>query len=93
MPEPDYAIVEILCDPAKLHHLGDIPNLLIDVRPVKTQDPAVVRISARADAPAQAAARALGCTVTVVKSAEDFREQIADAYRGLGVDDGDSGPS
>ena len=91
MPGPAYALVEILCDPAKLVDLAAIPNLLIDVRPLRTKDPTVVLVSARADQAAQAAARALGCTVTVVKSAEAYRAQIEDAYRGLKKDDGGSG--
>jgi hypothetical protein len=93
MPGPAYALVDILCDPAKLGQLAAIPNLVIDVRPIRTKDPAVVRVSVRADAAAQAAAQALGCTVTVVKSAEEYRAQIEDAYRDLGKDGGGSGPS
>lgn len=87
MPEPAYAVVEVLCDPAQLGELSAIPNFEIEVRPMKTDDPAVVRISALADAEAQQAARALGCTVTVVKSAEDYRAQVEAAYAGLLVDD------
>jgi hypothetical protein len=89
MVEHDNAVVEILCDSAKLGELIAIPHLTVEVRPMRTDDPAVVRISALADAEAQEAARALGCTVTVVKSAADYRAQVEDAYRGL--DDVDSG--
>jgi len=93
MPEPAYAVVDILCDPVRLAELGAIPNLVIEVRPVRTKDPAVVRVAALADAAAQDAARALGCTVTVVKSAEDYRAQIEDAYRNLDKGSGDQGPN
>ncbi|WP_027155701.1 hypothetical protein [Mesorhizobium sp. WSM2561] len=92
MPEPDYAVVELLCDPAELEALAAIPNLEIEVRPIRTSDPALVRISALADEGAQAAALALGCTVTIVKSAADYRRQIEDAYRDLGKDPTSSGP-
>jgi len=92
MAEPAYAIVELLCDPALLGAVKAIPNLRIEVRPEYTADPAVIRVYAYADAVAQAAAQALGCTVTVVKSAEDYRLQIEGAYRGLG-EDPPSGPN
>ncbi len=82
--EPAYAVVEMLCDPALLAQLKAISNLEIQVRPIRTPDPSVIRISALADDAAQTAARALGCTVTVVKSAEAYRKQIEEAYRGLG---------
>jgi hypothetical protein len=88
MPEPAYAVVEILCDPAKLNALAAIPNLEIDTRPIRTDDPAVVRLGARADAAAQIAVRALGCTVTVVKSAEAYRAELEENYRELGKDGG-----
>ena len=92
MAEPAYALVDILCHPAQLDQLAAIPNLVIDVRPIRTSDPAVVRVSGRADAAAQAAARALGCTVTVAKSAEDYRAELEENYRGLGTDSSDRGP-
>jgi len=88
MSLPAYAIVEILCDPAKLNALTAIPNLEIDTRPIRTNDPAVVRVGARADAAAQTAARALGCTVTEVKSAETYRAELEENYRELGKDGG-----
>lgn len=76
MPEPAYAVVEMLCDPAKLAEIQAIPHLQIETRPIRTPDPAVVKLNALADDTAQEAARALGCTVRVVKSAEDYRRQI-----------------
>ncbi len=84
--EPAYAVVELLCDTAKLAQLRAIPNLMIQVRPMRTPDPAVARIGVLADEGAQEAARALGCTVRVVKSAEDYRRQIEDAFRNIGPD-------
>jgi hypothetical protein len=88
MPEPDYAVVEILCDEDKLEGLLEIPNLVVQVGIMRTPDPAVVRLNALADEEVQAAARSLGCTVTIVTSADDFREQIDDAYTGLDQDPG-----
>jgi len=88
MPEPAYAVVEIVCDPAKLAQLRAIPNLEIDTRPIRTDDPSIVRVGARADAAAQAAVQALGCTVTIVKSAEAYRAELEENYRELGKDGG-----
>lgn len=80
MPEPDYAAVEILCDPARLEELEAIDNLVVRVNPLYTDDPAQIRIYALADAAAQAAAAALGCIVTVRISAADFKVRIDTTY-------------
>lgn len=93
MPEPAYAIVEILCDPAKIKELKAISNFRIQVRPERTADPNVARIFALADAAAQDAARQLGCTVTVRKSAEDYRKHIEKTYRSIGKDSESSEPN
>ena len=47
MPGPAYALVDILCDPAKLGQLAAIPNLVIDVRPIRTISgwPGITRIA------------------------------------------------
>jgi hypothetical protein len=92
MPEPAYAVVEILCDVDQLEALLGIPDLVVQVGARRTPDPAVVRIDALADEDVQGAARNLGCTVTVVKSADDFRAQIDDAYTGLAQDPGPADP-
>lgn len=92
MPEPAYAVIDILCDPAKLKSIEAIPNLRVEVRPEYTNDPGTILVHAFADAGAQAAVAAMGCTVTVVKSAADYRKQIEAAYRGLGEESG-SGPT
>ena len=47
-----------------------------------------ILVSALADEDAQAAAQALGCTVTVVTSAEDYQQQIEAAYEGMDEDGG-----
>ena len=87
MAEPAYALVDIFCDPAALTDLEAVPNLRIEVRPEFTDDPGVILVHAFADEDAQAAARALGCTVTVVTSAEDYQEQLEAAYRSVGNED------
>jgi hypothetical protein len=84
MPEPAYAVVELLCDPSKLAEILAIPNLQLETRPIRTPDPSVVKLNALADENAQNAARALGCTVSVVKSAEDYRRQVESAFKNLG---------
>lgn len=91
MADPAYAIVKIRCDPAKLKAVEGIPNLRIEVRPEYTDDPAVILVHAFADAGAQAAARAMGCTVTVMKTAEEYKAQLEAAYRSIGEDDGRAG--
>lgn len=94
MPEPAYALVEMFCDPAKLKELKAIPNLKLQMRPEYTTDPAVISIVALADAAAQDAARALGCTVTVHKSPEQYREDVEETYRNIGRNaDDPSGPN
>ena len=85
-PLPAYAVVEILIHPDRLSELKAIPNLKVQVRPMYTDDPTVVRMYALADQGAQQAALALGATVTVVKSAADYARQIESAYRSLGKD-------
>lgn len=87
MADPAYAIVRIRCDPAKLNAIESIPNLRIEVRPEYTDDPGIILIHAFADAGAQAAVRAMGCTLTVVKTAEEYQAQLDAAYEGLGNDD------
>lgn len=91
MAEPEYAIVEVLCRTDALESLCAIPNLVLEKRPIRTNDPQTVQIYAKADAAAQAAARALGATVTVLKTAEELRAQIEEAYRDLGKGSDESG--
>jgi hypothetical protein len=92
MAEPAYAIVDILCDPAQLKTIEAIPHLRIEVRPEYTSDPGVILVHAFADAAAQAAVAALGCRITVIKSAEAYQKQIESAYGGLGQDGGGTDP-
>ena len=82
MAEPDYAVVEILASPLQVRRLVTIPNLLIEVRPMFTDDPDVVLVSALADEEAQAAAKALGCTVTVEVTPAEYKAQIDAAHDG-----------
>jgi hypothetical protein len=91
MPEPAYAVVDLRCDIAKLKDVEAIPNLRIEFDLERTEDPNVVLIHAFADAGAQAAAATMGCTVTVVKSAEDYQEQVMAAYRALSMEPDDGG--
>jgi hypothetical protein len=93
MAEQNYAVVEVLCPADQLTALGAIPNLVLEKRPIRTDDPTVVRIYAKADDAAQAAARALGATVTVLKTAEELRAQIEEAYRDLGKGSDEPGRS
>jgi hypothetical protein len=90
MAEPAYAVVDIRCDPAQLKDIEAIPNLRVEFRPEYTDDPGIILVHAFADAGAQAAVEAMGCTVTIMKSAEDLQQQIEDAYRA--IDDSGSGP-
>ena len=85
-PAPAHAVVEILLHPDKLAELESIPNLEVQVRPMYTDDPAVIRIFGLADAAAQQAAKALGATVRVVKSAQDYAAQRKSAFGPQGGD-------
>lgn len=86
--EPDYAVVQILCSPAQYVELQDIANVVVQVRPLYTDDPDVIEVSALADEDAQQAVLALGCQLTVEVSATDYRAQVDDAYVGLSEDPG-----
>jgi hypothetical protein len=86
--EPDYAVVQILCSPAQLAELQDIPNVEVLVRPLYTDDPDVIEVAALADEDAQQAVLALGCQLTVEVSPTDYRAQIDEAYEGLSDDPG-----
>jgi hypothetical protein len=88
MAEPAYAVVDILCDPARLKDIEAIPNLRVEFRPEYTKDPGTIVVHAFADAAAQAAVVAMGCALTVIKSAEAYRQHIEDVYRSLGDDKG-----
>jgi hypothetical protein len=84
MPEPLLsAVVEIRCDANQLESLRAIPNLILQRRPVPTADANVKIIHALADATAQDQAKALGCDVTVIKSAQDYNEQIRNVYENI----------
>jgi hypothetical protein len=88
--EPAYAVVDILCDPAQLEAIEAVPNLLVPLRPEYTDDPGLILVHALADEDAQAAVAALGCTVTVLKSAEEYQQQLDAAYA-VGQEDGGDG--
>lgn len=81
--EPALAIVKIRCDISQLDSLRAIPNLIFQRRPVPTADANVKIIHALADASAQDQAKALGCDVTVIKSAQDYDEQIRNVYENI----------
>lgn len=81
MPDPEYAVVQIDLDQARLGELRSIPNLKVTDRPEWITYPTALRVSALADAGAQDAARALGFTVTVVLSPEVYQAHIDDVFR------------
>jgi hypothetical protein len=90
--EPAYAVIQILCDPAQLEAIKAVSNLLIPSRPEYTDDPNVILVHAWADAGAQAALAAMGCTVTVIMSAEDFDKHLDDVFAAIGREDDGPGP-
>lgn len=75
MAEPDYAIVRMWCAMANYAEVEDIPTVRI-LSARAAEDPDQVEADALADAAGQAAAVALGCTVTVLQSAEDYRAKV-----------------
>jgi hypothetical protein len=90
--EPAFAVVQILCDPAQLEDIEAVPNLRIPSRPEYTDDPNVILVHAMADEGAQAAVTAMGCTVTVIMSAEDYDKHLDDVYAAIGREDDGGGP-
>lgn len=88
MADPDYAVVQILCSHAQFVELKDVANLEVLVRPLYTDDPDVIAVSALADEDAQQAVLALGCQLSVKVSAADYTAQIDAAYEGLSDDPG-----
>lgn len=87
MAEPDYAIVDILCPFDQLTALRAIPTVELQTEPAVTAEPNSVLVTGLADEAGQTAAQALGCTVTVALSAEDYEDQIASAYASLDAPD------
>lgn len=81
MPEePTSAIVEIRCSARQIEQLKSIPNLVLQRPPMPTADADTKIIHALADASAQDQARALGCDVDVIKSAQEYNEQVRNVY-------------
>lgn len=63
--------------------LRAIPNLIPQRPPMPTDDANIKIIQALADGSAQDQAKALGCDVTVIKSAQDYDEQIRSVYENI----------
>lgn len=80
MPQPEYAAVSIDLEEARFDELRAIPNLKVTDRPEWITYPTAIRVSALADAGAQAAARALGFDVTIVLTPEAYQEHIDDLF-------------
>jgi hypothetical protein len=74
------AVVEILCEVSQIEKLRAIPNLTFQRPPAPTAQANIKLIYALADASAQDQAKALGCDVTVIKSAEEYSKQIRSVY-------------
>lgn len=89
MADPEYAVVDILCDPEKFDDLSAIPNLIVKSSPRYVDDPNVVLVYALADAAAQTAAEGLGCTVTVRQSAADYAAKLSRVFDA--INEGDAG--
>jgi hypothetical protein len=84
MPEePALAVVKIRCHVSQLDSLRAIPNLTFQRPPMPTADVNIKMILALADASAQDQAKALGCDVIVIKSAQDYAEQIRNVYENI----------
>jgi hypothetical protein len=77
------AIVKIRCDVGQLDSLRAIPNLIFQRPAMPTADANIKVIQAFADEAAQDQAKALGCEVTVIKSAQDYNEQIRNVYENI----------
>jgi hypothetical protein len=69
--EPASAVVEIRCDVSQIEKLRAIPHLTFQRPPAPTAQANIRLIYALADTSAQDQAKALGCDVTVINSAEE----------------------
>jgi hypothetical protein len=78
--EPPSAVVEIRCDVSQIEKLRAIPNLIFQRPPAPTAQANIRIVYALADASAQDQAKALGCDVTVIKSADEYSEQVRSVY-------------
>ena len=76
----DRDYIEIACRPSAYAEVKGIAGLEILMRPLRTEDPTVITFPALGAAAAQDAARALGCTITIVKTAAEYQEHLALAY-------------
>lgn len=74
------AVVEIRCDVSQIEKLRAIPDLSFQRKPAPTAQANIRLIYALASASAQEQAKALGCDITVIKSAEEYSEQIRSVY-------------
>jgi protein involved in polysaccharide export with SLBB domain len=81
--EPDYAVVLMRCDASKEADVGAIPTVRIQMSGA-SGEPGRVDIRALADAVGQAAAAALGCTVTVLQTPEEHLARVEANRRALG---------
>jgi hypothetical protein len=76
----DRDYLEISCHQDRYAEVQGIADLEILMRPLRGEDPTIVTFPALAAAAAQDAVRALGCTITVVKTAAQYQEHLARAY-------------
>lgn len=81
--EPDFAVVLMRCDASKEAEVGAIPTVRIQMSGA-SGEPGRIDIRALADAAGQAAAAALGCTVTVLQSPEQRLARVEANRQALG---------
>ena len=81
--ESALAIVKIRCGVGQLDSLRTIPNLIFQRPLMPTVDANIKIVQALADAVAQDQVKALGCEVTVIKSALDRNELLRNVYENI----------
>lgn len=83
MPSDGQAIVELICPVDQIEAVQELATVEIQKGPIVHDDPDFVQFYALADEDGQSEVELVGCTVTIVKSAEDYALQIANAYESI----------
>jgi hypothetical protein len=83
VPSDGQAIVELICPVDQIEAIQAVPTVEIQKGPIVHDDPDFVKFFVLADEDGQSDAEAVGCTVTIVKSADDYALQIANAYESI----------
>jgi hypothetical protein len=76
----DLAVIKIECDPSLSAQFKTIENLRLTGRPSRVAGTDRLSFDAVADEAAQEQLRALGCAVTIVKTPEEYGQDVCRAF-------------